>query len=432
MKNMCSLPLNPTAATRAVHRPRAGLRRLGRFLLPALCIGFSVRLAADDGSPARYQQTNLISDVPALAAATDASLVNPWGLARSATSPWWIALNGTGLATLSNGMGVIQALVVTVPGLPGATGPAAPTGTVFNGTATDFLLSAGTPAHFLFVTEEGTISGWNAGTSAVLVVNNSSTAVYKGLTIASSLGANFLYAANFKAGTVDVFDHAFKPVTLGTGAFQDPQLPKGYAPFNVQSVGASIYVTFAQTEAGSIDEVHGPGKGFVDVFSPTGVLQKRLQSGTWFNAPWGVALAPASFGRFSNLILVGQFGSGKIAAFDPVSGNFRGFMTDAKERPLIIDGLWALGFGNGATAGPINTLFFTAGLDDEAHGLFGTLTPLADDDDDDLVEVEVPGNPATPGTQDNHGTGGNQGTSGNSGPGDGGGQDSGSSHKGKG
>ncbi len=214
------------------------------------------------------------------------------------------------------------------------------------------------------------------------MVDNSSTAVYKGLTLASANGADFLYAANFEAGTVDVFDNTFKPVALGAGAFRDPRLPRSYAPFNVQSVGASIYVTFAQRKPGSIDEVHGPGKGFVDVFSPEGVLQQRLRWGPWFNAPWGVALAPAGFGRLSNLILVGQFGSGKIAAFDPASGEFRGLVRGALRRPLIIDGLWALSFGNGASAGPATTLFFTAGPNDEAHGLFGTLTPLDDGDND--------------------------------------------------
>jgi uncharacterized protein (TIGR03118 family) len=356
-------------------------------LLSASVFAFAAALSASDDTPRHYQQTNLVSDVAGLAANTDAHLVNPWGLSRSATSPWWVSNNGTGTSTLYNGAGTALPLVVTIPNAPGVTDPSAPTGTVFNGVATDFLLGPSTPARFLFSTENGTIAGWNSGTTAVLAVNNSGNAVYKGLTLASMNGANFLYAANFQTGRVDVFDTAFHAVTLPANAFRDPRLPRNYAPFNVQAIGSSIYVTFAQKEAGSIDEVHGPGKGFVDVFSTSGVLQKRLRWGSWFNAPWGVAQAPANFGRLSNHVLVGQFGSGKIAAFDPATGEFRGLMRATHGRPLSIEGLWALSFGNGAAAGPANTLFFTAGIDDEAHGLFGTITPLAptvtDDDSGD-------------------------------------------------
>lgn len=364
-------------------RPLAWRRRwLHGGALALLGLGLTTGLTADDRVPAHYVQTNLVSDVAGTAAATDAHLVNPWGLSRSATSPWWVSDNGTGLSTLYNGAGAVQSLVVTVPNVAGVKDPAAPTGTVFNGVATDFLVAANQPAHFLFATEGGTIAGWNSGANAVIMVNNSGKAVYKGLALAANNGANFLYAANFQAGTIDVFDHAFKPVALAADAFKDPKLPDGYAPFNVQSIGGAIYVAFAKTEAGSVDEVHGPGKGFVDVFSPAGVLQKRLRWGAWFNAPWGIALAPANFGRFSNLILVGQFGSGKIAAFDPKTGEFRGMVRGEHGRPLIIEGLWALSFGNGAGAGPVNTLFFTAGIDDEAHGLFGTITPVNDGDND--------------------------------------------------
>jgi uncharacterized protein (TIGR03118 family) len=360
------------------------LRELQHAVLATLCIGISAKLSARDNKPTRhYQETDLVSDQSGVAPVTDPHLVNPWGLVASATSPWWISDNGTGLSTLYNGTGAIQSLVVTVPNVPGATDPAAPTGIVVSSVATDFLVGTSQPAHFIFATEDGTISGWNSGSSAVLMVNNSATAVYKGLALAQNGGANFLYAANFKAGSVDVFDNAFKPVKLAASAFKDPRLPNNYAPFNVQSVGGSLYVAFAETQAGSIDEVHGPGKGFVDVFSPAGVLQKRLRWGSWFNAPWGVALAPAGFGRFSNMILVGQFGSGKIAAFDPNSGEFLGMVRATHGRALIIDGLWALSFGNGAGSGPVNTLYFTAGPDDEAHGLFGTITPIATDNDGD-------------------------------------------------
>jgi uncharacterized protein (TIGR03118 family) len=298
-------------------------------------------------------------------------------MARSATSPWWVSDNGTGLSTLYNGAGAIQPLVVTVPNTPGATAPSAPTGIVFNGSSTDFLLAPNTPARFIFATEEGTISGWNSGNSAVLKVPASGSASYKGLALGQNNGANLLYAANFLAGRIDVFDTNFAPVNLGAGAFRDPQVPADYAPFNAQNVDGLIYVMFARKEAGSIEEVPGPGRGYVAAFSPAGVLQKRLAWGAWFDAPWGIAHAPADFGGFSNLILVGQFGSGKIAAFDPVSGEFRGLMRGTHGRTLIIEGLWALGFGNGTN---VDTLYFTAGIDDEAHGLFGTITPLADDD----------------------------------------------------
>ena len=340
---------------------------------------------ASDGQPRHYQVTNLVSDVPGVAAQTDPHLVNAWGLSRSATSPWWVADNGTGLSTLYNGSGTPLSLVVTVPNVPSVTDPSAPTGTVFNGVATDFLVATGKPAHFLFATEDGTISGWNSGTTAVLLVNNAGNAVYKGLAIASMNGARFLYASNFMTGAVDVFDSALHPVALAANAFHDPHVPSDYAPFGIQAIGDSIYVTFAQKQAGSIDEAHGPGKGFVAAFAPDGTFQKRLRWGAWFNAPWGIALAPSNFGGFSNRILVGQFGSGKVAAFDAANGEFKGMMRTSTGQTLMIDGLWALGFGNGANAGPANTLFFSAGPDDEAHGLFGTITPApakADNDGD--------------------------------------------------
>jgi uncharacterized protein (TIGR03118 family) len=336
-------------------------------------------LAAENGPPKHYQQTNLVSDVPGLAAVTDPHLVNAWGLSRSAGSPWWVADNGTGVSTLYTGAGTVIPLVVTVPAVWGTS---APTGTVFNGVATDFLLAPGMPARFLFSTEDGTISGWNSGTSAVTMVP-ASGGVYKGLALAQLNGANMLYATNFATGKVDVFDHAFKAVDLGANAFMDSKLPAGYVPFNIQSIDNWLYVTFAKKEPGALDELHGPGIGYVAVFSPAGVLQKRLQWGPWLNAPWGVAKAPADFGGFSNMILVGNFGSGKIAAFDPVSGKFRGLVRGAHGRAMSIEGLWALGFGNGAGAGPTNTLYFTAGIDDEAHGLFGTITPLVGEKDDD-------------------------------------------------
>ena len=359
-----------------------------------LCVTATLTLATTASAQHHYQQTNLVSDVPGMAAATDPSLVNPWGLSRSAASPWWVADNGPGLSTLYNGTGVKQGLVVTIPPPMGQTDTSTPTGTVFNPSGDFQVGPAGTtlPARFLFATEDGTIAGWNPTanpTTAITKVDWSGKAVYKGLTLGQIGSANYLYAANFFSGKVDVFDKDFNPVDLGTMAFTDPHLPMGYAPFNVQAIGSQIFVTFAKQDAEKIDEVAGPGRGYVDVFTTSGVLSMRLKWGPWFNAPWGITWAPADFGRFSNMIMVGQFGSGKIAAFDPANGKFKGLVHGASHGPIKIDGLWALYFGNGASAGPINSLYFTAGIDGEAHGLFGTLTPLPDpvkmdkDDGDD-------------------------------------------------
>jgi len=243
-------------------------------------LGTALHLDAAAGPPQHYQQTNLVSDEVGLAKATDPHLVNPWGLARSGTSPWWVADNGTGLSTIYNGAGAIQSLVVTVPTAPGGPNPSAPTGIVSNGSATDFLLvpnTPGTQARFIFVTEEGTISGWNSGTSAVLKANNAGRASYKGATLGQMNGANFLYAANFLSGAIDVFDRNFAPATLNAGAFRDPDVPANYSPFNVENVGGLIYVMFARKEAGSIEEVPGPGRGYVSAFSTAGVRQKRLR-----------------------------------------------------------------------------------------------------------------------------------------------------------
>jgi len=328
-------------------------------------------------SAQHYQQTNLVSDVPGLAPVTDANLVNPWGLIASGTSPWWVADNGTGVSTLYNGAGQKLALTVTIPTPPGGTPPSTPTGIVFNGSS-DFGA-----ARFIFVTEDGTISGWSGGPTAALKFTSPTQAIYKGATIAQANGVRFLYVANFFNGSVDVFDTNYAPTSVPAGAFTDPNIPSGFAPFNVQNINGNLYVTFAKQSVDKHDDLHGPGLGFVDAFDSNGVLLQRLRSGHWMNAPWGVALAPAGFGKLSGRLLVGQFGSGEIASFDPNSGNFQGLLRGRHGQPLEIEGLWALRFGNGASAGPLNTLFFTAGIDDEQHGLFGTITPAPRDDDDD-------------------------------------------------
>ena len=326
-----------------------------------------------------YKQTNLVSDMPGVAAATDPNLVNAWGMSRSSGSPWWISDNGPGLATLYNGAGAVQALVVTIPGADGGAGT--PSGQVFNGT-TDFQVTPGTPAHFIFVTEDGTISAWAGGASATIMVNTKSASVFKGVALAtvstaSGATANFLYVADFRKGHVNVYDGSFHRMHLGEDAFEDESLPRGFAPFNVQNIGGNLYVAFAQPDSAKHDEVDGAGLGYVDVFSPSGRLLHRLQHGQWFNAPWGLAQAPTDFGANSHNILVGQFGSGQILVFDPVTGQFKGPLYDATNTPIAIDGLWGIAFGGGGTgSGPSNTLFFTAGPNGEADGLFGTITAI--------------------------------------------------------
>ena len=337
----------------------------------------------------RFVQTNLVSDGAVPTPVTDPKLVNPWGLVASKTSPWWVSDNHTGFSTLYSGTGAKLGLEVMIPppnGSPAGT-TAAPTGIVFNGNTSEFLVNGpGTYAHFIFATEDGTIAAWNSGTSAVLKADNSAAgAIYKGLALANNGGADFLYATNFHAGTVDVFDSSFHQVALTSRAFTDSRIPKGYAPFGIASVtppGSSqnfLFVTYAKQDAEKHDDVAGRGRGFVDVFDTSGHLLRRVASGGSLNAPWAIALAPSNFGRNSNELLIGNFGDGRINAYKFLQGRwqrfvFAGQLSNVRGRPISIDGLWGLAFGNDAGAGPSNTLYFTAGVNDEANGLFGTLT----------------------------------------------------------
>jgi len=337
--------------------------------------------------PAHIVQHNLVSDVPGLADHTDPNLVNSWGITRGPSTPWWVADNGTGVSTLYTGAGEPIPLVVVIP-TPSGTGTSTPTGTVFNGTS-DFMVS-GKPSFFLFVTEGGTLAAWApmvSFTQATIKVDNSSSgAVYKGMTMGQQGGANRLYIANFHSGAVEVYDGSFHPVTLSAGAFTDPKLPPGFAPFNVLNIGGQIFVAFAKQDVDRHDEVDGAGLGFVDSFDPWGNLVMRLEHGKWMNAPWGMTHAPANFGPWSNRLLVGQFGSGQIASFDPENGEFEGLLRGPHGKPIQIDGLWGLAFGNDGAAGPSNTLFFTAGINHEQDGLFGTLVPdklNGDDEEED-------------------------------------------------
>jgi uncharacterized protein (TIGR03118 family) len=324
-----------------------------------------------------YHQTNLVSDLPGMAQLTDADLVNPWGLAFSSTSPAWVADNGTGKATLYRGFvngSPIQKvpLVVSIPG-------GAPTGQVFNPTS-GFVVRSGDssgPAVFIFDSEAGLVTGWNPGvpppppSTQAQVGASVPQAIYKGLAIASTTTGTFLYAANFHQARIDVFDSSFNLVHL-SGSFQDPAIPPGFAPFNVQALGGLLYVTYAKQDAAAEDDVAGPGLGFVDVYSTSGQLLRHLIEHGQLNAPWGLALAPAGFGRFGGALLVGNFGNGRINAYDPATGEFLGRLRHEDNSPVQIDGLWALRFGNGVIGTP-STLLFTAGIDDEAHGLFGAI-----------------------------------------------------------
>lgn len=325
---------------------------------------------ATHAAHAQYVQTNLTSNIPGLAANTDPDLRNPWGISFGNTSPYWISDNGTGLTTLYNGLGVKQALVVSIP-LP-AGGLSAPTGQVFNN-AGAFQLSNGSNAAFIFATEDGTIAGWNgaAGNTAITMIDNTQSASYKGLAIAGSGATARLYAANFRTGTVDVWDGSFHAIA---GGFMDPTIPAGYAPFNVQNVGGNIVVTYAVVDPVTGDDVAGPGNGIVDVYDANGNLLRRLSSGGALNSPWGVALAPSGFGPFGNALLVGNFGDGTINAYDFFTGAMLGTLTDGMGNPLVNDGLWALAFGNHSATSDPNSLYITAGLNDEADGLFARIT----------------------------------------------------------
>jgi uncharacterized protein (TIGR03118 family) len=340
------------------------LLRNGGGPVALLAIGLLTGFAPPADKQNSHTVHNLVSDVPGAADHTDPNLVNAWGLTASATSPWWVADNGTDVSTLYRADGTIVPLVVQVPGRP--------TGAVF--------WSSTARAVFVFSTEAGTIRGWHPsqGNQTVVLADRSAQgAIYKGLAIASTTGGDRFYATDFHNASVDVFDGSFTLVT-NTGAFVDPQLPAGYAPFGIQNIGGRIFVTYAKQDEDAEDEIAGQGRGFVDAYDLTGNLLARVAQHGQLNAPWGLALAPANFGRFSGDLLVGNFGDGQINAYEEMpNGRFehRGELRDADGKSLTIDGLWALQFGHGTpNNGPTDTLFFTAGPDDESHGLFGTIT----------------------------------------------------------
>ncbi len=355
-------------------RPRPTVWRLGLLAVLAIAAA-AIPVVASAGTSSQYQQTNLISDIPGVARITDPNLVNPWGQAASPTSPLWVADNGTNVSSLYTGgiKGSIPQIVPLVVSIP----EGAPTGVVFNPTG-DFVVhteSGSAAANFIFASEAGRITAWSkavSGTRAKIEFTGKD-AVYKGLALASAGGPHFLYATNFHEGRIDVLNAHFKPV--GTpGGFKDPAIPAGFAPFGIQLLGGELYVTYAKQDAAKHDDVAGPGNGFVDVYDTSGHLLHRLISRGDLNSPWGLTLAPASFGAFGGDLLVGNFGDGAIHAYDPTTGAEKGRLTNTDGNPILIDGLWGLRFGNGTFATD-GTLVFTAGIGGEGHGLLGEITP---------------------------------------------------------
>jgi uncharacterized protein (TIGR03118 family) len=317
-----------------------------------------------------FEVTILVTDTKQPPATTDPNLVNPWGIAFNPNAFAWIADNGTGKSTLYDGNGTINPLVVTIPG-------GAPTGIVYNGTM-DFKVNAQTTP-FIFSSEAGVISAWspNVNLTQAQKVASKAGAIYKGLALAANGTANFLYATDFHGGKIDVFDTTFQDA-LAAGKLKcsfSADLPRHFAPFGIQNIHGDLYVTYAKQDKEGEDDVSGPGLGLILVFDADGCLVRRFTSGWPLNAPWGLAVSPASFGQFGNRLLVGNFGDGKIHAFDIATGFLVGTLQGKNGRPLKLDGLWGLSFGNGVLNQPTDTLFFTAGPDDEGHGVYGRIEP---------------------------------------------------------
>jgi uncharacterized protein (TIGR03118 family) len=369
-----AVPPSASAAATARSMPSAS----GSASTSALARSGSGRQHGDDNA---YAQVNLVADQPGAAQLLDPHLVNAWGLSQGPTTPVWVSDNGADVTTLytGGGQGQTPSIVPLVVSIPGG----APTGQAFNPT-TAFVLPNGAPAAFIFAGEDGDISAWNRQamplTSAVHVASVPG-GVFKGLALLERRhGGPELLVADFAHGRIAVFDGSFHPLTLPRRAFTDRRIPRGYAPFNVAVFGDRVVVTYALRNPSTNDDVKGPGHGFVDVYSTRGRLLDRFARRGVLNSPWGLAIAPADFGAFSGNLLVGNFGDGRIHAFDPRTGRLRGVLRDGHGRPIVIDGLWALLPGNGTSAGR-SDVWFSAGPDDEAHGLLGVLRALPDRDD---------------------------------------------------
>lgn len=346
-----------------------------------LALALSMAPAARAQHYIRTDLTRNSANASATAPNTDTNLVNAWGLSRGSGGPWWISDNGTGLSTLYNAGGVAQKLVVTIPPPPNQQTLSSPTGTVFNFTQ-GFEVAPGKPAVFLFVTEDGTISGWNPSvnsTAAILKVNRTGKAVYKGCAVAMTKGGPRLYVTNFQSRRVEVYDGNFNQVGMGEDAFHfdGEQSVNGLqlAPFGIQNIGGGIVVTFAYRLPGDKDEAHGAGLGQMAIFDVSGHRALRLQHGNYLNAPWGIAMAPYDFGAFSHRLLIGNFGDGTIQVFNSFTGQHEGTLLGLNNNPLRISGLWALSFGGGNANNGLSTdLYFTAGPNDENDGLLGKIT----------------------------------------------------------
>jgi uncharacterized protein (TIGR03118 family) len=332
-----------------------------------------VLLSAASRAGAQYQQTNLVSDVAGVAPTTDPNIQNAWGISFGPGTPLWVSNQGTNTATLYSATGVPfpvgNPLVVSIPTT--ATGPQGPTGQVFNSTS-DFLLGDGAKALFIFANENGHIDAWNGGEgkTAVDVATGSAGALYTGLALGTSTGGSTLYAAN-NMGGIDAFNATFQLTTL-SGTFTDPNLPAGFHAYNIQNLGGTIFVTY--NSAG--------GGGVVATFDQNGNFLGEVASngpGGTLSAPWGVAIAPSGFGKFSGDLLVGNRGNGMIDAFDPVTHAFLGTLNDVNGNPIVDVGLWGLAFDPTAAGTPANaapTLFIAQGLDNYAEGLFATITAV--------------------------------------------------------
>jgi uncharacterized protein (TIGR03118 family) len=369
--------------------------KMKKMSKPLACAASVLALAASVNAWAGdfYQQRNLVSNTSAIPAANrDTKLVNAWGLAFNPYGVAWVADNGSGFATLYDGNGKPQSLVVQIPGAGGATGN--PTGTVFYG-GNAFTVSKGTatgPSRFMFASEDGGIAAWAPTvdmTHAIRMIDKSaSNAVYKGIAISGNGTGNLIYAADFHNARVDVYDSNFHPVSLPGRPFFDPNLPSGYGPFGIQAINGDIYVSYAKQDKDRHDDVAGAGLGYVDVYGTDGRLIRRFASNGRLNSPWGMTLAPAGFGKFSNRLLVGNFGDGMINAYDVDSGRFVGRLKGPDHKPIHIPGLWGIAFGNGLSEQPVDTLFFASGPNDESNGLYGRLDVMPDDQYDDSNESE--------------------------------------------
>jgi uncharacterized protein (TIGR03118 family) len=320
-----------------------------------------------------FQQTNLVSDGSVVAQHTDPTLINPWGIAIGQATPFWVNSQGGGVSEVYDAAGNKQ-FDVGIPGKSGSTTAGHPTGIVFNGSSTNFVLSNGVPATFILATTDGTIAGWNANlTNAVGVVDNSASgAVYTGLALVSPASGTVLLAANFGKGSVDVFDNKFAPAKLA-GNFTDPALPSGYAPYGIHVLNNQVVIDYAVQRPGGGPPLQGAGNGVIDMFDINGNFLKRVAMGGTLNAPWAAVLAPAGFGSFGGALLIGNFGDGMINAFDATTFAFKGQLQDASGKVIANSGLWDMVFGQNGVGDP-NTLYFSAGINDEKSGLFGAIS----------------------------------------------------------